>query len=161
MAGGGAVICSAAQIAATVVTNPPAPGTATLSVTDFSFSGCTSSIQGTTGVESVTFDNLPYRMSISDATSPATATWRSGDAGPVQLTLVLHTPSGPVHCIYRPHASSMTTALTSDGIAFDAPFDVALSPEVITEPCGHVSHYSGAFGPFHVGDAFQQWVYVN
>jgi hypothetical protein len=36
-----------------VLANPTAPGTANLSITSVSFSGCASTIEGTTGVESV------------------------------------------------------------------------------------------------------------
>ncbi len=158
---GGAVTCSASDVAATLLANPAAPGTARLSVTSFSFSGCTSTIEGTTSVESASFDNLPYRMSISDATSPPTATLRPGDGGPILLTLDLGTASRPVHCIYEPRGSSISTVLTTDGVTFDVPFVVALPMQIPTEPCGHIGGYAGAYGPLFEPGHMQQRVFVN
>jgi hypothetical protein len=143
------VTCSASDIAAAVQTNPAAPGTATLSVTGFSFSGCSTTIAGTTGVDRVAFDHLPYAMSISDATSPPTATLRPGGDGPVQLALRLDTPSGPIHCIYKPRdSSSMSAGLTADGARFDVTLDPDLSTGISTEPCLHSLHFTGSYGPF-------------
>jgi hypothetical protein len=156
----GDVTCSASTIDATVLTNPVAPGTAGLSVTGFSFSGCKSTIRGTTGVERITFDDLPYKLSISDATSPPTETLRPGDSGPIQLTVELRTSSGPIGCVYRPHASSINTAVTADGVTFEVALDGAPSPEIATEPCRHIGGDAGSYGPFlDLGNL--QRVFVN
>jgi hypothetical protein len=143
----GAVTCSASSIAATVRTNPAAPGTATLSVTSFSFSGCTSSLAGTTGVDSVSFDNLPYRMSINDTASPTRVTVGPGDGGPIQLTILLRTAAKPVPCVARTRDSSMKPDLAGGGLAFDVALTAPVNG-VITEPCLHALVFRDRYGGF-------------
>lgn len=141
--GGGAAVatCSTSEVTATVLTNPTSPGTATLSVTSFSFGGCT-------GAQSVSFDNLPYAMSVSDVTSPSTVTLHRGDSGPMRLELVLRGPMGPVHCVYEPQASPIGTALTANGFRFDVAFDPVASQDIITDPCLKSLRSTAAYGPF-------------
>src|SRR5947209_14459244 len=59
-ANGKGVTCTTATFTASVTANPAAPGAATESVTNLTFSGCKSNISGVSSVKSITIDNLPY-----------------------------------------------------------------------------------------------------
>jgi hypothetical protein len=102
------VKCSASSLSSTVTANPPAPGVATETLDAQSFSGCTSNIVGTTGVRSVTLNNLPYSVSV-DGTTGAVAV-APGSAGPIQATVVISTILGTVTCVYQPVAGSLAGA---------------------------------------------------
>lgn len=85
--------CKSGSTAATVKSNPAAPGTASLSMTSMTFSNCAVSINGGPVGITLTANNLPYSLTISDV---------EGDAvviGPVNLTLKV--PSlGGLSCTY-------------------------------------------------------------
>jgi hypothetical protein len=155
----GDVTCSNSLIAADVTANPSAPGTAILSIGSLSFAGCTSSIPGTTGVDSIAFDNLPYTMSISDSPSP-TADVDAGSAGPIQVSLKLSTLSKPAPCGYVPASSSMRPAISNAGMVFGV--DEVPPPGGIIDPgpCPKHLRMSVAYGAF-LDFADMQGVFVN
>jgi len=156
--GGTGVTCSASSVAADVVANPGAPGRAILSIGSLSFGGCTSNIPGTTGVESVSFENLPYTMSIGDVPS-LTADIDPGGGGPIEVTLKLRTSSKPIPCGYGPPSSSMNPAVSNAGLVFGV--DQAPPPGTIEpDPCLKSIHMSGRYGAFLDIDDLQN-VFVN
>jgi len=73
--------CTSGTTQATVSSNPTAPGSAALSITKMSFSGCTISSVGVT----FTANNLPYSLAISDVDGNTATTgavnWTASGAG--------------------------------------------------------------------------------
>ncbi len=63
------VTCTGSTLTQTVSTNPAAPGTADLSTTGLSYSGCTSNIFGYDTVEAAQVAELPYTSSVADSAS--------------------------------------------------------------------------------------------
>ncbi|MFJ9950290.1 Tat pathway signal sequence domain protein [Kitasatospora sp. NPDC091207] len=94
------VTCAVSQLAATVLTNPAAPGTATESLTGLTFGSCTSNVTGVTSVRSLTVGNLPHVVAVDDGPGlPVTLT--GGAAGPIQATAVLNSWFGTLTCTYQ------------------------------------------------------------
>ena len=104
------VTCTQSSIWATDATNPPPPGTASVTVHSVTFGSCTvTGISGATGVNSVTTNatsTCPWLATIDDHTNPATVTVRpnssSGCPGVIQATINFQTVIGPISCVYRP-----------------------------------------------------------
>ncbi|MFG1955790.1 Tat pathway signal sequence domain protein [Micromonospora sp. NPDC048830] len=90
------VSCAASSFSATVLTNPPAPGTATERLTAQSVGTCSSNVLGTTGVNSVRVDNLPYATSV---TGGGAATLTGTTTAPIQSTISLRTVLGDITCV--------------------------------------------------------------
>ena len=97
--------CAASSFSAKVLTNPTAPGTATESLTAQSFSSCTTNVFGTTGVQSITVNNLPYTTSV---TSAGVVTIAGTAAAPIQSTVVLNSLLGAITCVYRTSTNTLT-----------------------------------------------------
>lgn len=93
----GSVTCTGADLGATVTGNPPAPGTAKLSISTATIGGCTGGPPGTHGV-AVALGNLPISMSIA---SSGTVTVISP-----RVALTFSTSIGTITCVYS--ASSVT-----------------------------------------------------
>jgi len=112
------VTCTASSFSSTVTANPPAPGVATETIDAQTFTGCSSNVFGTTGVRSVTLNNLGYQVSVDGATSVVTVS--PGSAGPIQSTVVISTILGSITCVYQPVAGSLTGAAdnTTNSISF-------------------------------------------
>jgi hypothetical protein len=100
------ITCTASTFTATVTANPPTPDTATESLTAQTFGGCTASIVGVTGVNSITVDNLPYVTSVVSATDLVTVS--GTDAAPIQTTIQLRTVLGSITCVYRATGNAIT-----------------------------------------------------
>lgn len=114
------ITCTTSNTSATVQTNPAAPGTATLSLTQQNFSSCTSNITGVRSVNSITTDNLAYNVSIA---SGGAVTISPGSSGVIHATANITTIFGQtLTCGSHVHASSGNlsgTASNSDNsIAF-------------------------------------------
>lgn len=105
------VSCNTSTFTAAATGNPAAPGTATESVTEHTFttSGCTSNVLGVTGVTGITVNNLPYTTSVGSDGS-VTVTPASGSA--IQTTVVLRTLLGSITCVYQ--APSLTGKASND-----------------------------------------------
>lgn len=100
-----------ATIWVTVTSNPVAPGTATLSLSAIALSSCVANgMTGVTGVSSVTFDNLPYGMTID---SSGAATIGPGGSGPIQITEVLRTLLGSITCVHQPSNAPLLGSLSN------------------------------------------------
>ncbi|MGC3863178.1 Tat pathway signal sequence domain protein [Micromonospora chersina] len=124
------VRCAASTFSATVLTNPAAPGTATESLTAQSFTSCTSNVFGTTGVQSVTVNNLPYATSVTSAGVVTIS-------GSIQSTVVLNTLLGPTTCVYR------TTSLT--GSAVNSTNSITFTNQVLTKSSGPSTCFTTAY----------------
>ena len=91
--------------------NPAKPGTATLSMTGQSFSGCTVSTSGIT-VKSVAAYKLPFKTTVSDAKGlPVTVT----KPGAVVTVSALGTT---ITCTYQAPKISGTASNTGSSVAF-------------------------------------------
>jgi hypothetical protein len=106
------VHCTTSAFSGTVLTNPAAGGVATESLTQQSFSGCTSNIGGVTAVQSIALNNLPYQVSV-DGTSKA-ITLTSAAATPIQATVRLSTFIGTVTCVYRIPGNVLSGVTSND-----------------------------------------------
>ncbi|MEU4370980.1 Tat pathway signal sequence domain protein [Micromonospora chersina] len=131
------VRCAASTFSATVLTNPAAPGTATESLTAQTFTSCTSNVFGTTGVQSVTVNNLPYATSVTSAGVVTIS-------GSIQSTVVLNTLLGPTTCVYR------TTSLT--GSAVNSTNSITFTNQVLTKfsgpsTCFTTAYFSARYSP--------------
>ena len=112
------VTCTASGFSSTVTANPPAPGVAAETIDAQTFSDRSSNVFGSTGVRSVTLNNLGYQVSVDGATSVVTVS--PGSAGPIQSTVVISTILGSITCVYQPVAGSLTGAAdnTTNSISF-------------------------------------------
>lgn len=124
------VKCAASSFSATVTSNPAAPGTATESLTAQSFSSCTTNVVGTTGVRSITVNNLPYETSVS---SDGVVTI----SGSISSTVVLSTLLGTISCVYQ------TTSLT--GTADNATNSIVFTNQVLTKVSGSLLCFNTAY----------------
>ncbi|MFF8972965.1 Tat pathway signal sequence domain protein [Streptomyces sp. NPDC014995] len=109
------VSCASSSFSATVTDNPIAPGTATESLTDQTFTNCTSNVVGVLGVTSITVNNLPYTAAVS---SGGTITVSPPAGSTIRTTVVLRTLLGSVSCVYEGAALSGTASNTDNSIAF-------------------------------------------
>lgn len=104
------VTCTGSQFGASVTSNPASPGTAGLSVTSLTFSGCTANVTGVTSVGSIT------------VTTPFSASVASGGAvsipGPVTTTVVLNTLLGPTTCKFSGSGVAGTASNADHSISF-------------------------------------------
>ena len=97
------VKCSASSFSAKVKTNPNSIGTATLDLTSQTFGNCTTNVFGTTGVQSLTVNNLPFCVSITSAGVVTIAPC----AGTIQTTVKINTLLGPITCVYQSTSGSL------------------------------------------------------
>ncbi|WP_262286172.1 Tat pathway signal sequence domain protein [Micromonospora sp. MA102] len=121
------VRCAASSFSAKVLSNPAAPGTATESLTGQSFTSCTTNVFGTTGVQSVTVNNLPYATSV---TSGGVVTISGTATAPIQSTVVLNSLLGPITCVYRTGTNTLT------GTAANATNSITFTNQVLTKSSG-------------------------
>jgi hypothetical protein len=116
--GSTAITCNTTAFSANVTMNPPKPGTATLSITALTLTGCTSNIQGIAKINSVTLNDLPYVASITPANGGGTVTVDAGPTGPIQLTESLQTELGAVTCVYTDSSLAGTYINADSAMAF-------------------------------------------
>ena len=103
--------CTSGSTSATVSTNPAAPGTATLSITSMSFSGCTFSVNGSSVAVTITANNLPYSLTIGDVDGNTATT------GAVNFTVTA--PSlGGISCTYTSTGLTGNWNNAANGITF-------------------------------------------
>lgn len=137
------VRCAASSFSATVLSNPPAPGTATESLTGQSFTSCTTNVFGTTGVQSVTVNNLPYATSV---TSGGVVTISGTATAPIQSTVVLNSLLGTITCVYRTGTNTLT------GTAANATNSITFTNQVLTKSsgpslCFGTAYFSATYSP--------------
>jgi hypothetical protein len=149
------ISCTDSTFTATVTANPPAPDTATESLTAQTFGGCTASILGVTAVNSITVDNLPYVTSVVSATGAVTVA--GSDAAPLQTTIQLRTILGTVTCVYRAEGNAITGQAANDdnSITFTSQvFDKSSGPGT----CSANGYFTAQYSP--ILDAGQP-IFVN
>ncbi|MET9300407.1 MULTISPECIES: Tat pathway signal sequence domain protein [Micromonospora] len=137
------VKCAASSFSAKVLTNPTAPGTATESLTAQSFSSCTTNVFGTTGVQSVTVNNLPYTTSV---TSAGVVTISGTAAAPIQSTVVLNSLLGAITCVYRTSTNTLT------GTASNGTNSISFTNQVLTKfsgpsLCFGTAYFTASYSP--------------
>ncbi|MFI7305680.1 Tat pathway signal sequence domain protein [Micromonospora aurantiaca] len=135
--------CAASSFSAKVLTNPTAPGTATESLTAQSFSSCTTNVFGTTGVQSVTVNNLPYTTSV---TSAGVVTISGTAAAPIQSTVVLNSLLGAITCVYRTSTNTLT------GTASNGTNSISFTNQVLTKfsgpsLCFGTAYFTASYSP--------------
>ena len=135
--------CAASSFSARVLTNPTAPGTATESLTAQSFSSCTTNVFGTTGVQSVTVNNLPYTTSV---TSAGVVTISGTAAAPIQSTVVLNSLLGAITCVYRTSTNTLT------GTASNGTNSISFTNQVLTKfsgpsLCFGTAYFTASYSP--------------
>ena len=110
--------CAESTFTATVVDNPVAPGVATESTTNQTFSSCTANIFGVTGVTSVVVNNVPFATTVDSTAAAVSVT--GTEAAPIQTTLKLKTILGSVTCVYRADAGAISgvAGVTDSSISF-------------------------------------------
>ncbi|MET7822636.1 Tat pathway signal sequence domain protein [Micromonospora zamorensis] len=149
--------CAASSFSAKVLTNPTAPGTATESLTAQSFGSCTTNVFGTTGVQSIALNNLPYATSV---TSAGVVKITGTTAAPVQSTVVLNSLLGAITCVYRTSTNSLTGAAvnTTNSITFtNQPFTKFSGPSL----CFGTAYFSATYSPVRDSTKGNAAVYVN
>lgn len=135
------VSCSASSFSATVTDNPAAPGVASESLTDQTFTGCTSNVFGVLSVRSVTVNNLPYTVTVDDSTGTVTVS-----GSPIQTTVVLGTLLGSATCVYQSTNGSITGTSdnASNAITFaNQPFTKASGSSL----CFSSAYFSATYSP--------------
>ncbi|WP_030906770.1 hypothetical protein [Streptomyces sp. NRRL F-5126] len=135
------ITCTSSTFTASVTGNPAAPGTATESVTDHTFGGCTTNVLGATGVQSITVGNLPFA---STATSAGALDVAAGSAGPITTTLELNTVLGSITCVYTSTGLSGTTSNTGNTITFT---DQHFAKTTGSGLCPSDGYFSATYGP--------------
>ena len=136
--------CTGGNIEGVVTSNPPAPGTAEVSVTDAALTGCSLNIAGPIPVSfTATINNLPYQLSVSDS---------SGD--PFSLSTVTMTADfgGGSTCQYAASGlsgsySNATNTGTTSGGEFDLTAPVFFCPPTISSVSSSVGPIEDASQP--------------
>lgn len=131
------VVCGKSTFTATVLANPGAPGTASLSLTAVDFGDCTANLTFITGVRRVTVNNLPYSVTI-DSNGTVTV------SGNISATIVLIPSFGTdISCTYG--ASSLT------GTASNVDSSVTFANQRLTKTSGPGTCFStGLFSAKYV-----------
>ncbi|MFG2012134.1 Tat pathway signal sequence domain protein [Micromonospora sp. NPDC048868] len=151
------VKCAASTFSAKVLSNPAAPGTATESLTAQSFTNCTTNVIGTTGVQSVTVQNLPYATSV---TSAGVVKISGTATAPIQSTVVLNSLLGAITCVYRTSTNSLT------GTATNANNSITFTNQTLTKfsgpsLCFGTAYFSATYSPVQDASKGNAPVYVN
>lgn len=131
------VSCATSTFTASVLTNPAAPGTATENLTGQTFLNCTSNVPGTTGVNSVIVNNLPFPTSVTSSGTVRVA-GRSSTA-PLQATVSLRSIIGETVCTYRANGNAIT------GVASNATNSIVFTNQVFTKASGPITCFSTAY----------------
>jgi hypothetical protein len=152
------VFCSSSTFTGTVTSNPPAGGTASGTLDTQSFSSCTDTITGVTGVNSVVVNNLSYVLSVNGTTKVVTLS--PGTAGPIKTTIKLNTVFGLITCVYQAHNTSLTGSAsnTDNSINFtDQQFDKISGPS----SCFANGFFTATYAPILDQTQGNQAVFVN
>ncbi len=114
----GTLTCTKSSFSSKVTANPPKPGTAKESLTAQSFSSCTSSASGVT-VKSVTVGNLPYNVTVSDASGFPVKVSQTSSTKPLKTTAVLVVSGvGTITCIFVAASISGHASNTGNTVSF-------------------------------------------
>jgi hypothetical protein len=137
--------CKSAAFSAKVKTNPAKPGAATESITAASTAKCT--LTGISGVafKSIKSLNLPYKVTVSDATGLPVKISGQSTTKPVEFTVVVAAGTTNVKCNYKATSISGTASNTGNKITFSKQkFVLAAGSNSL---CKGPVHFSATFGP--------------
>jgi len=147
------VRCTTSTFAATVSSNPAAPGTAGESLTGQTFTNCTANVFGVQAVNSITVNNLPYAASVASGGALTLS-------GSISSTVSLRTVLGNITCVYN------STNPTFSGTAANTDQSITFTNQQLTKLSGPNLCFNNVFltakyGP--VADASQGGgtVFVN
>jgi hypothetical protein len=135
--------CKVATFAAKVTANPTKPGTATASLTSQTFSKCTTNVTGVT-VNSIKASNLPYKVSVSDASGHPVTIKGSSSTKPVKLTVSASLGSTTVKCSYTAKAVKGAQSNTGNTVTFSKQKFTKVSG---SQFCPASANFSAVFGP--------------
>lgn len=150
--------CTGSNFTAQVVTNPPAPGTATESVTAHTLTNCTVNVIGAIGVRSITVNNLPFNAAVNSDSRTVVVT--GGAAGPIRSTAVINTIIGQSTCVYEAQGNRMTGTTSNDGNS------ITFTNQVFTKvsgpgTCFNTGYFSAVYAPVRDTSAGGALVFVN
>lgn len=136
--------CTSAVVKATVKTNPVKPGTATESLTAASISKCT--VSGVSGVtfKNIKVKNLPYKVSVSDATGFPVKVSGQSKTKPMLVTVNVSLSGMPFSCSYKAASISGHASNTGNKIAFSKQ---KLTKAGGSSLCPGTANFSATFGP--------------
>jgi hypothetical protein len=134
--------CTASKISATVKTNPAKPGSATGSLTAQSFSKCTVNVSGVT-FKSIQVKNLPYPVSVSDATGFPVKVSGQSKTKSILITVTVTFMGSSISCTYKAGSISGHASNTGNSISFSKQKLTAVSPA----PCAASATFSAKYGP--------------
>jgi len=134
--------CTSAAAKATVKTNPVKPGTATESLTAVTISKC--KVSGFPGVtfKSLKVKNLPYKVSVGDATGFPVKVSGQSKTKPMLVTVNVSLNGTPFSCSYKAASISGHASNTGNKITF--------SKQKLTKasgPCPGTANFSATLGP--------------
>jgi len=136
--------CTSASFSATVRSNPAKPGTATESLTALNVAKCTvSGFQGLT-FKSLKFKNLPYKVTVSDATGFPVKVSEQSTTMPLKFTATVKLNGNAFSCSYKAASAAGQASNTGNMVAF--------SKQKFTKAGGNAAclgpaHLSAKFGP--------------
>jgi len=140
------VTCTAGHVSATVNANPVKPGTARASLTKESLSKCTISVSGVT-VKSLKANNLPYMVSVSDATGFPVTVAGTSKVMPISFTATVAVGTTTVSCTYTAASVTGHASNTGNVVRFSKQkLTFATGPDVC-KALGTTAVFSATFGP--------------
>lgn len=139
---GETLTCTASKVSATVKTNPAKPGTATESLTAQSFSSCTVNVSGVM-FKSIVVKNLPYPVSVSDATGFPVKVSGQSKTKPILITVNVTLNGTLFSCTYKAASISGHASNTGNSVAFSKQKLTSVSPV----PCLPSATFSATYGP--------------
>ena len=104
--------CKSASFSAKVTTNPPKPGTAKESLTAQKLGKCTINVAGIT-LKSIKVNNLPYKVSVSDAKGHPVKITGHSKTKPIKVTVTVTFQGNPIVCSYK--ATTVKGAASNKG----------------------------------------------
>jgi hypothetical protein len=132
------ITCTKSSFTQKVTKNPAKPGTADVSITAQTFSGCTSNVTGVDSVKSVTAESLPYKGTVSDATGhPVTV-------ADVSATVALTTEVGAISCTYTATEVKGSATNTGNKVIFK---NQKLTFKSGSDLCPTSGDFSASYGP--------------
>jgi hypothetical protein len=153
------VTCKTSSFTAKVTANPKKPGTAKESLTAQTFSKCTASgVNGVKSVKSVTLQNLPNNVTISDASGFPVKVSGTSASKPLKTTITLNTVLGSIKCVYTAKSISGKGSNTGNTITFtNQKFSKSSGPST----CFASGFFSASYGPVTNSSQGNAKVFVN
>jgi len=136
--------CKSGAFSAKVTANPGKPGKATESLTSQKFSKCTVNVSGVT-FKSIKANNLPYKVSVSDAKGDPVTVSGSSKSKPISFTATVAAGTLTVTCTYKATSVKGSASNTGNTIAFSKQKFAFASGNAILCPAS--ANFSATFGP--------------